>query len=89
MKKGLSTNQWLLIGVAVIFGGLSLLANMFAAGAAIIIGCAVLVWFLGRRAKPPENIKVLSARCRQCGNVGEPHWARCAKCGATNWKEPA
>jgi hypothetical protein len=71
-----------------ILGVLSLAAGLFAMGGAILAGGAALVWYLDSHGRAPENIVVKSARCRHCGSLGEPHWASCQKCGATNWKAP-
>ena len=79
--------QWLVIWPAVLVGGLSLAAGMIAVGVVVLALGAVLVWQFGSSGRRPENIVVKSAKCRHCGQIGEPHWAKCARCGAENWKE--
>jgi hypothetical protein len=78
--------QWLVIWPAVLIGGLSLLAGMIVVGIAVLVIGAGLLWQLDSRGRKPENVVVKSATCKHCGQVGEPHWAKCARCGAENWK---
>jgi hypothetical protein len=77
--------QWMAIWPAAIVGGLSLLAGMWLAGAAILAAGAAAVWYLDPRGKQPENMAIRSVRCAGCGAIGEPHWHRCPKCGGTAW----
>lgn len=67
-------------------GVLSLLAGMWLMGGLLLGVGGVLVWKLDSRGRKPENAVVKSAVCRHCGHINEPHWARCAKCNAADWK---
>ena len=67
--------------------GLLCLMSGFWSGTLVVLAIGgVAVWQLNSRAGGPENIPVLSVKCRACGAIGEPHWARCPKCGAADWK---
>ena len=54
-------------------------------GVTLAIG-SVVVRRLAGAVDRPENTPVKSVRCGGCGAIGEPHWARCPKCGAADWK---
>ena len=79
-------NQWLAIWPAAIFGVLSLISGAWVVGLLLLLLGGVLVWQLDSHGRRPENIVIKSVRCGDCGTIGEPHWARCPKCGASNWK---
>ena len=79
-------NQWLVIWTAAAFGVMSVIAEAWVTGMLLFLVGAALVWQLDSRGRRRENIVVRSVRCGDCGAIGEPHWARCPKCGAANWK---
>ncbi|HWD00047.1 MAG TPA: hypothetical protein VG456_24980 [Candidatus Sulfopaludibacter sp.] len=68
-----------------IFAVLSLLAGAYIVAICLFLVAGALMWLLQPKGKP-ENMTVRSVRCGDCGAIGEPHWARCPKCGAANWK---
>jgi len=78
--------QRLAILVSVVLVLLCLLVSFWSGAVLVLAIGAVAVWQLNSRAGGPENIPVRSVRCGACGAVGEPHWARCPKCGAADWK---
>jgi hypothetical protein len=80
-----TAKQWMAFWPAAIFGVLSLMAGNWITGILLFLAAGVLIWQLQPRGKP-ENIVVKSVKCGDCGTIGEPHWARCPKCGAANWK---
>jgi hypothetical protein len=79
-------NQWLAFWPAAIFAVLSLISGAWVTALLLCAVAGILIWQLDSRGKRPENIVIRSVRCGDCGAIGEPHWARCPKCGATNWK---
>jgi hypothetical protein len=79
--------QWLVIWPVVLIGGLSFAAGMTLVGLVVLLVGAGLVWQFDPRGRRPDNPVVKSAKCKHCGQVGEPHWARCSRCGAADWKE--
>jgi len=81
-----NSKQWMVMAAAIVMGGLSLVAGSYASAAVVLSLAAVAVWLLDARGKRPENIVIRSVRCAECGGIGEPHWARCPKCGSSNWK---
>jgi len=82
----MNRNQWLVV----LFGGilvlLSLAATMWWSAGIIAILTGVAWKQFDTRGRRPDNPVVRSVTCKQCGAVGEPHWAKCAKCGAADWK---
>jgi hypothetical protein len=80
-----NTNQRYVIWAAGIIGGVSLLSGMVLVGGAVLLAGALMVWLLSS-GKRPEKIAVKTARCKQCGSIGETHWQRCPTCGTEIWK---
>lgn len=78
--------QWLAIWPAAIFCALSLISGAWVMATLLALITGILVWQLDTRGRKPQNIVIKSVRCGECGLIGEPHWARCPKCGAANWK---
>lgn len=75
----------------VLWGGgvlvlLSLAAAMYASAGILAILTGVAWKKFDTRGRKPENAVVKSVRCGNCGAIGEPHWAKCPKCGAADWK---
>ena len=85
-REAMNRNQRLVIWIGGILAALALLAGSYIAAAILFVLCAVALWQLDTRGKRPENVVVRSVRCGQCGSIGEPHWAKCPKCGASEWK---
>jgi hypothetical protein len=79
-------NQRLVLWIGGILAVLSLAAAAYVSAGIIIAIMAVAWWKLDTRGKPPENAVVKSVHCGSCGAIGEPHWAKCPKCGAADWK---
>lgn len=82
----MNRNQWMVVIGGGIFVLLSLAAAMYWSAGIIAILTGVAWKKFDTRGKLPENAVVKSATCRHCGAIGEPHWAKCAKCGAADWK---
>jgi hypothetical protein len=78
-------DQKLVLWVGGILTVLSLIAAMWAGALIAAILTGVLFWCFDKRGRRPENIAVKSARCANCGAIGEPHWAKCPSCGAAEW----
>ena len=82
-------NQWLAFWPAFIFGVMSFISGSWVMGLSLFAVGGVLMWQLDSRGKRPENVAIRSVRCGDCGTIGEPHWAKCPKCGGANWKQEA
>lgn len=82
----MNRNQRLVFWVGGILTVLSLLATSWISAGILAVLTGVAFWKLDTRGKKPENAVVKSVRCAECGAIGEPHWAKCPKCGAANWK---
>ena len=82
----MNRNQKLVLWVGGILTVLSLAAQMWASAAIFAVLTGVGWWKFDTRGRKPENVVVRSVRCGQCGAIGEPHWAKCPKCGAADWK---
>ena len=82
----MNRNQKLVLWVAGVLVVLSAIAGSYVSAAILIVLGGLAVWKLDTRGKRPENVVVKSVRCGQCGAIGEPHWAKCPKCGAADWK---
>jgi hypothetical protein len=82
----MNRNQRLVLWVGGILTLLSLAAASYVSAAILAVLSGVAWWKLDTRGKRPENVVIKSVRCGDCGLVGEPHWAKCPKCGASNWK---
>jgi hypothetical protein len=82
----MSRNQKLVLWVGGILTLLSLIAAMWGGAAIFAVLTGVTFWRLDKRGRKPENVVVKSVRCANCNAIGEPHWAKCPRCGATTWK---
>ena len=82
----MNRNQKLVLWVGGILTLLSLAATAWISAAILAVLSGVAWWKLDTHGKKPENIVVKSVHCAECGAIGEPHWAKCPKCGAANWK---
>jgi len=82
----MSRNQKLVLWVGGILTVLSLIAAMWASATILAILTGIAFWRFDKRGRKPENVVVKSVHCGNCGAIGEPHWARCPSCGASEWK---
>ena len=82
----MNRNQKMALWVGGILALLSLAAAMYASAGIIAVLTGVAWWKFDTRGRKPENVVVKSVRCGNCGAIGEPHWAKCPKCGAADWK---
>jgi hypothetical protein len=82
----MNPNQKLVLWAGGILTLLSLAAAMWAGAAILAILTGVAWWRFDTRGRKPENAVVKSVRCANCGAIGEPHWAKCPRCGAADWK---
>lgn len=83
----MNRNQKLVMWIGGVLAALALLAGSYASAVILFVLSGAAIWQLDTRGKRPENVVVRSVRCGQCGAIGEPHWAKCPKCGASDWKE--
>lgn len=81
-----SRNQWLAIVPAAIFVAMNAAAGAWINVGLLVVLAGVVVWQMEARRRPPEKVEIKSVKCGGCGAVGEPHWAKCPKCGAADWK---
>jgi len=82
----MSRDQKRVLWVGSILTVLSLIAAMWASASIFAILTGVVFWRFDKRGRRPENAVVKSVRCGNCGAIGEPHWAKCPRCGAAEWK---
>jgi len=82
----MNRNQKLALWVGGILTVLSLIAAMWASATILAILTGIAFWRFDKRGRKPENVVVKSVHCGNCGAIGEPHWARCPSCGASEWK---
>jgi hypothetical protein len=82
----MNRNQKLVLWVGGILAVLSVAAAMYLSAGIIAVLTFVAWKYLDTSGRKPENVVIRSVHCGECGAVGEPHWAKCPKCGAANWK---
>jgi hypothetical protein len=82
----MNRNQRLVLWIGGILVVLAVVGGLYLSAGIIAVLAGVAWRKFDTRGKRPENIAVKSVRCGQCGAVGEPHWAKCPKCGAADWK---
>jgi hypothetical protein len=82
----MNQNQKLALWIGGILVVLSLVAAMYLSAGILAILTGVAWWKFDTRGRRPENVVVKSVHCGSCGAIGEPHWAKCPKCGAADWK---
>jgi len=82
----MNRNQKLVLWVGGILTALTFIAAMWASAAILAILTGVAWWRFDTRGRKPENVVVKSVRCAKCGAIGEPHWAKCPRCGGADWK---
>ena len=81
----MNRNQKRVLLVGGVLTMLSLVAAMWTSATMLAILTGVAWWWLASRGRKPENAVVKSVRCAKCGAIGEPHWAKCPRCGAAEW----
>jgi hypothetical protein len=82
----MNRNQRLVLWVGGILTALSLAAAMWLSAGIFAVLAGVAWKKFDTSGRKPENAVVKSVTCGNCGTIGEPHWAKCPKCGAANWK---
>jgi hypothetical protein len=82
----MNRNQKLVLWVGGILTLLSVAAAMYLSAGILAILTGVAWKKFDTSGRRPENVPVRSVHCGECGAIGEPHWAKCPKCGAANWK---
>jgi hypothetical protein len=82
----MNRNQRMVLWIGGILTILAAIGGSYASAGILAVLTGVLYNKLDRRGKKPENVAVKSVTCGQCGAIGEPHWAKCPKCGAADWK---
>ena len=82
----MNRNQRLVLWIGGILVVLAVMGGTYVSAALIAVLCGIAWKLVGRGGAKPENMVVKSVRCGQCGAIGEPHWAKCQKCGAADWK---
>jgi hypothetical protein len=82
----MNRNQKRVLLVGGILTLLSLIAAMWTSATILAIVTGVTWWWFDSRGRKPENAVVKSVRCAKCGAIGEPHWAKCSRCGAAEWR---
>ncbi len=82
----MNRRQWRVLWGVLVVILLCLAAGWWWESAAVLVIGAIVVWKFSGAVKPPEIATVKSVRCAGCGNIGEPHWKTCPRCGSTEWK---
>ena len=85
-RRAMNRNQKRVLLVGGVLTMLSLIAAMWTSATILAILTGVAWWWLASRGRKPENAVVKSVRCAKCGAIGEPHWAKCSRCGAAEWR---